>query len=174
MKKLLGVLLFTFPFLLFPRFCEAQYKVLLNFNDTNGKNPYLGAPVVSGKTIYGTTSSGGAHGDGCVFSLYTNGSNYKDLLDFNVANGSDASAPLLLAGNKLYGTTTMGGANGKGCIFSIDTNGGAYKDMLDFNGVNGSRPYGGVQLCGNRLFGMTAYGGANSVGVVYSIDTNGT
>ncbi|HTA27351.1 MAG TPA: choice-of-anchor tandem repeat GloVer-containing protein [Bacteroidia bacterium] len=174
MKKLSVILFFPLAFLLCPHFCEAQYKVLLNFNDTNGKNPYLGAPVVSGKTIYGTTTKGGANGDGCVYSLDTNGRNYKDLLDFNISNGSDASAPLLLAGNKLYGTTTMGGLNAKGCIFSLDTNGGGYKDLLDFNGVNGSRPYGGVQLCGNRLFGMTAYGGANSVGVIYSIDTNGT
>jgi uncharacterized repeat protein (TIGR03803 family) len=93
MKKIF--LLFTFTFLLFTNRCEAQYKVLLNFNDTNGKYPYLGAPVVSGKTIYGTTTSGGAFGDGCVFSLDTNGGNYKDLLDFDITNGGRCQCPFV-------------------------------------------------------------------------------
>jgi uncharacterized repeat protein (TIGR03803 family) len=151
------------------------YTVLFNFNYVNGAFPYGALTLsASGSVLYGTTAWGGAIDSGCVFSINTNGSGYKDLLDFDWANGRYASGALVLSGNTLYDMTERGGANGKGLIFSIDTNGSGYKDLLDFNGVNGANPEGNVTLSGGILYGAAFAGGANGDGLIFSVNTNGS
>jgi uncharacterized repeat protein (TIGR03803 family) len=153
---------------------NAQFTTLLNFNGTNGANPTGNLTLsVNGKVLYGLTSDGGVNGNGNVFSVNTDGSGYKDLLDFSGANGTYPYGSLTLLNNKLYGMTANGGANDSGCIFSIDTNGFAYKDMLDFTGANGSTPFGSLTISGNKFYGMTFGGGANLFGCIFCIDTNG-
>ena len=72
-----------------------------------------------------------ANDSGCVFSIDTNGGNYKDLFNFTKTKGYYPHGDLLLSANKLYGMTWIGGANNWGLIFSFDTNGGnSYKDLL--------------------------------------------
>lgn len=69
-----------------------------------------GAPVQIGNTLYGVTSSGGANGDGIIYAINTDGSNYHLVDSFNLAtNGSSPTGGLLAIGNTLYGT---GGGNG--------------------------------------------------------------
>ena len=149
------------------------YKELLDFDGTNGSYP-IGSLLLSGNMLYGMTSGPNIGNDyGNIFSIDTNGNNYKNLLNFNIANGREPAGSLTLLGNVLYGMTYMGGANGIGVIFSIDTSGGGYRDLLDFNGVNGGEPYGNLTLSEGKLYGMTCYGGVNGRGVVFSIDTDG-
>ncbi len=69
------------------------------------------------------TLIGGLYDSGCVFSIDTSGSNYKDLLDFDGTNGVAPYASLIRSGSKLLGMTAMGSAFYHGNIFSIDTNG---------------------------------------------------
>ena len=147
------------------------YTDMLDFNGTNGKNPY-GSLTLSGTTLYGMTYLGGANNDGVIFSIQTNGTSYTDMLDFGTW-GTNTKGSLILSGTTLYGMTAAGGA-GEGNIFSIQTNGTGYTDMFDFNLTNGSHPYGSLALSGTTLYGMTPYGGANNVGVLFSIQTNGT
>lgn len=99
---------------------------------------------------------------------------FKDILNFNYANGANPLGSLTLSGNVLYGMAGNGGANRDGCIFSIDTNGSGYKDLFDFNGTSGSQPLGDITLFGNEMYGMTFYGGANDSGCIFSINTNGS
>jgi uncharacterized repeat protein (TIGR03803 family) len=155
-----------------------RYRDLLDFNGTNGENPYGTLTLsTSGSTLYGMTYSGGAYNDGLVFSIDTNGSSYKDLLDFNGTNGQNpgyASLALSVSGNILYGTTFEGGPDNFGTLFSIDTGGNGYRDLFNFNHTNGEYPQGSLLLSGNLLYGMTQEGGANYDGNVFSIDTDGT
>jgi len=151
---------------------KAQYSVLLNFNSTNGANP-RGSLVLSGDKLYGMTYNGGAHNDGCVFSLNTVSNVYTDLLDFNGTNGANPAGSLILSGRMLYGMTSYG-LSSAGNIFSIDTNGNNYKDLFDFSGgLNGANPYGSLTLSGGKLYGMTRDGGRFETGNIFSIDTNG-
>jgi uncharacterized repeat protein (TIGR03803 family) len=156
------------------------YKVLWNFDDTgsiagnsNGAEPY-GNLTFSGGKFYGMTSEGGAFGLGCIFSIDTNGSHYRDLLDFNGTNGAEPEGNLTLLGNRLFGMTYYGGAYSDGLIFSIDTSGNQYKDLLDFNGTNGNNVHGSLTFSGNVLYGMTYSGGAHNKGCIFLIDTNGS
>jgi uncharacterized repeat protein (TIGR03803 family) len=154
---------------------NAQYADLLDFNGTDGNFP-LGSLTMSlsGNILYGMTNQGGT-GNGNVFSIYTNGTGYKDLLAFNVTNGGSPDGSLALCGSKLFGMTEFGGANSKGVIFSIDTNGTGYKDLHDFNITNGANPLGSLILSqnGRIMYGMTEGGGANGDGLIFSIDTDG-
>ena len=121
----------------------------------------------------GMARGGGRDLDGVVFSIDTNGSGYKDLLDFNSTNGSFHFTKLVNSGKVLYGMTDFGGINNKGCVFSIDTNGSNYKDLLDFNGANGYNPTSSLTLSGKVLYGMTSSAGVNFYGNIFSIDTDG-
>jgi uncharacterized repeat protein (TIGR03803 family) len=67
------------------------YSILRNFSflPTNGMNPY-GSLLSDGSTLYGTTSYGGSHVIGTVFSMNTDGSGFSLLHSFagGVADGS--------------------------------------------------------------------------------------
>lgn len=153
----------------------SHYKDILDFNGSNGKYPYYGKLVFSGGILYGMTGAGGANNDGCIFSVDTNGSHYKDLHDFNGTQGKEPQGSLMLYGKLLYGMTNLGGTNTDGCIFSVDTNGSGYKDLFNFGGNNGSNPEGDLTLSvsGKIFYGTTSLGGFYGNGCVFSIDTNG-
>ncbi|HTB32253.1 MAG TPA: choice-of-anchor tandem repeat GloVer-containing protein, partial [Bacteroidia bacterium] len=166
---------------------KAQYWVLLGFNGTNGALPY-GALTVSGNTLFGMTLDGGMNGDGNVFSIRTDGSNYKDLHDFSlvwVSSGPNGNGSwykvyypfgsLTLSGNRMYGMTWEGGTAGgfSGNIFSIDTNGNAYNDLYEMQlGKIGWYPYGDLTLCGNKFYGTTSAGIHSGFGYIFSMNAN--
>ncbi|HEX3720095.1 MAG TPA: choice-of-anchor tandem repeat GloVer-containing protein [Verrucomicrobiae bacterium] len=102
------------------------YTLLHHFGiSPDGANPRENL-ILSGGTLYGTTSSGGANGAGIVFSICTNGTGYSILraLD-NSPDGDIPLAGLALAGNTLYGTASEGGTNGTGTVFSLSLPGAA-------------------------------------------------
>jgi uncharacterized repeat protein (TIGR03803 family) len=151
----------------------ANYKDIFDFNGTNGQYPQGGALKLSGTQLFGMVYGGGANDSGCIFSIDTNGTAYKVLLNFNGPNGSSPIGSLTLAGKKLFGMTFTGGINSAGNVFTIDTTGMNYKDLIDFNGTNGLHPYGDLTIIGDKLYGMTEDAGAFADGNIFSIDSNG-
>ncbi len=148
---------------------------LLDFDGTNKGAQPIGSLTLSGTTLYGMTSYGGANNNGVIFKINTDGSGFQKLLDFNYTNsGSHPEGSLTLFGTTLYGMTNSGGNNGLGIIFKINTNGTGFQKMLDFDGTNkGSYPNGSLTILDTTLYGMTSKGGANNVGVIFQIYTNG-
>ena len=63
----------------------SHYTDLLDFNGTNGSQPFGSLTLLKNK-LYGMTSAGGADSSGIIFSIDTNGGAYTDLLDFDTAN----------------------------------------------------------------------------------------
>jgi uncharacterized repeat protein (TIGR03803 family) len=156
---------------------------------SDGINPNAGL-LLSGNTLYGTASYGGAgSGAGAVFELNTNGTGYKLLHSFG-GGSNDGGFPnggLVLSGGTLYGTSSSGGALGRGVVFALSTNGtgngSGYTNLYVFTGTNspyaittnnnGETPISGLTLSGNTLYGTTTHGGTNSNGIIFSIETNG-
>jgi len=140
----------------------------------DGDSPY-GSLTLSGNTLYGMTSYGGAANKGVTFSIGTDGANYTNLHEF-AGGAGDGENPLLgsliLSGSTLYGMTGWGGANNKGVTFSMATNGDDYTNLHEFAGYpgDGQNPYGSLILSGdgNTVYGMTRLGGANDYGVIFS------
>ncbi len=153
----------------------AQLTDIHGFNGPQGSYPW-GDLTLSGKTLFGMTFNGGAFSSGCIFSMDTNGNNYKDIFDFNLTNGSEPMGNLVMVGAKLYGLASYGGAYGiYGCAFSIDSDGNNYRDIHDFASVyDGANPTGSLTCSGGVLYGMTIQGGVPGPGTIFSIDTSGS
>jgi uncharacterized repeat protein (TIGR03803 family) len=106
--------------------------------------------------LYGTTTLGGANGEGSVFELSAqSGGGWKEsiLYSFNPSNSSDGFLPVagltIDSSGNLYGTTEWGGpVNGGGTVFELSrqTNGTWQETQLySFNWLSGDRtPFSGV------------------------------
>src|SRR5438309_839272 len=92
-----------------------------NFGD--GTFPGAGLLLATDGNYYGSTSDGGAYGDGTLFNTSTSGT-YTILYSFNnTANLSQMSplAPPVQATNGiLYGVTEFGGPSNDGTVYSLD------------------------------------------------------
>jgi uncharacterized repeat protein (TIGR03803 family) len=142
------------------------------WRDGGGPN---GGLLLSGNTLYGTTSLGGSNYDGVVFAINTDGTDYTNLYSFS--GGSDGGGPnggLLLSGNTLYGTTYWGGNNnaGSGSVFAISTNGTDFTNLYVFDSMN-EGPNGDLLLTGNTLYGTTQVGGNSDFGTIFSLSLLG-
>ena len=160
-----------------------NYRNLVNFTSSAGTATGLyplDSLTLSGTTLYGITTYGGSSGYGNVFSVATDGTNFRNLLSFTgTGGGTTGNAPIgspILSGSTLYGMTEYGGTMGVGNIYSIATDGTNYKNLLTFTGSGGSGQYpsGGLILSGTTLYGRTFEGGPNSAGNIFSVGIDGS
>ncbi len=174
MKKLLAFSFFILHFSFFIP-CAAQYKVLHNFNKTNGAYPYDDL-IISGTTLYGMTNGGGMFNHGTIFAIQTDGSLFNVLLNFNDTNGAAPYGHLAITGDTLFGMTYLGGKYGNGVIFSMLTNGSGYTILRNLGGGSNDpiNPIGKLNIIGNTLYGMSSAGGTHLLGNIFSINKNGT
>ena len=123
------------------------------------------------------TGTGGANGDGAVFSIPIAGGTPTVLASFDGTDGTNPYGSLTLVGSTLYGMTENGGTNNAGTIFSVPVTGGTPTTLQNFGfgGASGGHPYGGFVLSpdGSTLYGEAQDGGANGYGVVFSIPVAG-
>jgi uncharacterized repeat protein (TIGR03803 family) len=122
--------------------------------------------LLSGNTLYGTTSGGGSNLVGTVFAVTTS-AGFTNLYNFTGGVGGNPPSGLILSGNTLYGEDAID----NDIVFSINTNG---LNFTQYGNGGISYPQGGVILSGNTLYGTTQYGGANGNGSVFAINTNFT
>jgi uncharacterized repeat protein (TIGR03803 family) len=154
--------------------------------------------TLSGSTLYGTASQSLTGGNGSVFKINTDGSDYTNLYTFSIGGidsdnnyiltNSDGGQPdgvLALAGDTLYGTTSGRGTNGFGTLFRVNTGGSDFTNLHTFaisyssfntpiTNSDGVQPQAGMILSGNALYGTTETGGSNSLGTIFRINTDGT
>jgi uncharacterized repeat protein (TIGR03803 family) len=154
--------------------CAATYKVVYSFqNGSDGAYPLAGL-VNLGGTFYGTTSAGGAHAQGTVFSITPAGAETV-LHAFGVAgDGAQPYARLVSVGGNLYGTTLEGGTDNHGTIFQV-TPAGVVSLLHSFANANdGSYPQARLLDLGGTLYGTTANGGVgNDEGTVFKVTPAG-
>ena len=138
-----------------------------DFASSIGSTPYGNLIQAADGNFYGTTSAGGANGDGIIFK-WSPTSGYTDEYDFNGSGGSYPSGSLVQAADgKFYGMAQKGGAHSAGAIFQWSP-GSGYIDEYDFTGTAGSAPYGNlIQATDGKFYGLTSGGGAHSGGVIF-------
>jgi uncharacterized repeat protein (TIGR03803 family) len=94
--------------------------VLHSFGGTgDGSTPYASLIDVKGK-LFGTTETGGASGDGTVFSVAPKTG--AETVVYSFLGGTDGREPfagLIDAKGTLYGTTEYGGTSGNGTVFVL-------------------------------------------------------
>lgn len=155
-------------------------KILHSFQN-NGKDgywPFGGLILDTAGNLYGTTTEGGASGNGTVFQLTRRAhGKWTEKVLHNFGGGRDGSKPYAgvtfdAAGN-LYGTTYEGGGSGcggEGCgtVFLLPPPVPGAKWILKVlhsfrdDGKDGRHPFAGVILdAAGNLYGTTVYGPAS-------------
>jgi len=158
----------------------------------DGGYPMAGL-ILSGNTLYGTTYHGGSSGNGTVFKINTDGSDFTTLYSFTAlssiyynynfynvnSDGANPEGGLILSGNTLYGTAYDGGTNGYGTVFSLSSSsfGSVVAPLVVTttslpNGTNGTTYSQTLTASG----GQTPYSWTNSLGALPSglhLSTNG-
>jgi uncharacterized repeat protein (TIGR03803 family) len=159
------------------------FKILHEFGHTlqDGIGP-TGPLTLVGNTLFGTASAGADPNCGCgeVFSISTDGSNYKRIyvfrtgIPFDPKHGSTPIAGVLVIGSNLYGTTSAGGANGAGVIYRVSKNGSDFKLLHSFKGNFNGGPQGELMLGRDGFIYGTQFGGGKfNQGTVFRIRQSG-
>lgn len=153
----------------------ATVTTLVNFDGTNGSNPFM-ENLVQGKdgNLYGTTTYGGVSSDGVVFKVTPAGT-LTVLHSFAGTDGQNPESGLVLGvDGKFYGTVYQGGTNGYGTIFKI-TSAGTLTTLYNFANTDGSFPADAlVQGTDRNFYGTTSYGMPGKYGTVFKMTSGGT
>lgn len=150
------------------------YQVIFSFNGSpnypNGLTPNTLIQARDGN-LYGTAQNGGANttaqrSPGTIFTLKTDGSDFKVLFSFDDRTGQSPRAPLVQTSDgTLYGTTSQNGG-----VFRINPDGTDYRAVSTairtsdsfFQGLDGS------------LYGRTRLGGLNPPDLIYKVRPDGS
>jgi uncharacterized repeat protein (TIGR03803 family) len=156
---------------------SSMENVAYSFGATtdDGVGPRSGLVYVN-NVFYGTTSSGGVHGDGTIYSFHAAGS--RETVEHAFAGGSDGTLPsgaLTPLNGLLYGTTQGSYTKKLGTLFSFDPATAQENVLFNFDGTSrsapqGAHPYAGVTADNGLLYGTTRSGGAHNEGTVFSFD----
>jgi uncharacterized repeat protein (TIGR03803 family) len=122
----------------------------------DGANPSAAALVeATDGNFYGTTSAGGANGQGTVFKMTPSGALttlYSFCSQSGCTDGATPYAGLVQDTNgTFYGTTYAGGANGVGTVFSLSVGLGPFVETRPTSGAVGAA----VEILGSDLTGAT-------------------
>jgi uncharacterized repeat protein (TIGR03803 family) len=99
---------------------------------TNSDGGHPGGLVLSGNTLYGTTSEGGTSGRGTMFEVNTDGTGFATLPVFTNSDMTGSVAGFVRSGNAFYETVPFGGKGGGGFAFKVNTNGTGFIVMQSF------------------------------------------
>jgi len=139
-------------------------------SNLDGANPETGV-ALSGGRLFGTTTGGGAGGQGTIFTLDTDGSGFTNFYSFApFSTGEERVNPetiLLVSGSALYGTTMLGGDWGYGVLFRVNFDGTGFTNLYSFETFDESGPHGSLVLSGGVLYGITLY-------TVFKVNLDGT
>jgi len=154
-----------------------KQTVLHSFSGgADGANPNGGVIQNASHVLFGTTTAGGASGNGTVYSVTGTAETVLYSFAGGATDGANPQAGLVMdAKGNLYGTTYGGGASGNGTVFELvapATAGGAWTEKLLYSfagGTDGAAPVSRVNFdkAGN-LYGTTSQGGA-SYGTIYQL-----
>jgi uncharacterized repeat protein (TIGR03803 family) len=139
---------------------------------TDGSGPYAALTQGVDGNFYGTTSAGGASGQGTVFRLTPTGVEtvlYSFAGGFvGVADGGDPSTPLIQGSDGNFYGTSGGGIGNNGTLFKV-TPAGVETVLYYFTGGTAvNHPGALIQGVDGIFYGTTAYGGLSNLGTVFT------
>jgi uncharacterized repeat protein (TIGR03803 family) len=136
------------------------FNELANHTNDDGAVPLAGL-VLKECILYGAAQYGGTFGNGTIFALNTDGTNFRNLhsftfLHFNGMMGTNADGTypygtLVLSGNTLYGTAVFGGDSGDGTVFSVNIDGTGFATLHSFTRLVRSLPQLTITKSGSQV-----------------------
>jgi uncharacterized repeat protein (TIGR03803 family) len=157
---------------------QGALQILYVFG-TQARNPVAGVAFGPDGRLYGATMSDGRDDCGVLYSLATDGSDFRLLHRFSAGvDGCQPRATLVFGEDGgLYGTTPFGGpVGGVGTIFRFDLSTQAVSVLHTFHDDDplGSNPMPGLSRdAAGTLYGATVSGSTNGLGAVFSLTTGG-
>jgi uncharacterized repeat protein (TIGR03803 family) len=151
------------------------YTKKVDFDGTNGEEPWGSLIQASNGKIFGLTKLGGSNSVGILFEYDTISNTLTKKIDFSRnLNGAYPQGSLMQASNgKLYGMTYSGSSLTSGVLFDYDISSNTITKKIEFTGSNGADPYGSlIEASNGKLYGMTYAGGTNDIGILFEYDTS--
>jgi len=150
-------------------------SVLVNFNGTNGVNPFGSLIQAADGLLYGVAYAGGVYGYGMVFSYDISKGQYDTILSVNYDVG-DLQGNVIVDTtlHTIYATSNNGGSSAGGALFSYNMKTRAINTLINFDGANGGMPTGLLMwdTAANLIYSTTYWGGTYNYGVLYMYDVN--
>ncbi len=106
--------------------------VIHNFSAAPDLQYPRGTLVQDGTYLYGLTGSGGADGNGGIFRLRKDGSDYYNMHSFIYSESGYGSGHLAIDGSMLYGMASEGALYGYGTVFRMNKDTFAFSTLHDF------------------------------------------
>ncbi len=155
------------------------FEVVHLFGEPYGSLPVGSLTFDGSDTFYGTTTSGGASSGATLFSVRTDGKDFRVLHEFDDAGGGFSPNGSLVLGSSgtLFGTTELGGATSAGTVFAVNSDGTGFETLLDFPGwtVDGTHPWASlIEDAAENLYGTTQFGGASGSGTIFTVQPDGS
>jgi uncharacterized repeat protein (TIGR03803 family) len=147
------------------------FKTLHSFSggSNDGAVP-VGAPLLLGSKLYGTTLEGGEFNHGTVYSVNADGTGHQILHSFDISDGYQLETALVTDGTTLYGVAKLGGAgNLDGTIFSLAPDGSGFQVLHALGWADGFQPSYPLTYDQGTLYGTTLSGGSKVDGTVFAL-----
>ena len=148
-------------------------NIVANFSSTTGGFPKAPMIQASNGLFYGTTTNGGANGDGTLFSFNSSTNAITKLVDFTSAtDGGNCIAAMTQASNgNLYGIQRLGGSSGAGTLFEYVISTNTFTVLYEFNhGTSSQFPLSQLlEVYQNVLYG-TSSSNSGSGNTIFSYD----
>jgi uncharacterized repeat protein (TIGR03803 family) len=154
------------------------FPTRVDFTGANGAYPYAGVTSDASGNVYGTTTAGGAYGDGTVFEIASGSSTITTVASFSSWSVPEATVTLDPSGN-LFGTTHNGGTHRLGTVFEIAKGSNAVTTLATLGGgfliQQPAGPNSALMLdASGNLYGTTDYGGSHREGTVFELARGST
>ena len=152
------------------------FSVLHSFtgSGTDGNRPGGNLFLDAQGNIYGTTTTGGAYGNGIVFKISKSGA-YSMLHSFSAGEGSSPGDLVVDSSGNLFGVTGRGGTGDDGTIFEFSA-AQKFTTLYSFTGASdGKSPFGSIALdVRGNLYGTASQGGTYGSGTIFELSVGGT
>ena len=139
------------------------FTIVHNFTGPEGANPFSGLVQGLDRSLYGTTTYGGAFGLGNVFKMDSSGkvtSVYDFCRQSNCIDGQYPDSTLVMGPDgEFYGNTQNGGLYNFGSVFKVSAS-GVLTTLHSFDIADGVNPIGALLFASDGNF----YGTANAAG----------
>lgn len=153
-----------------------RHTVLHKLTLADGAFPRGSLIQATNNALYGTTTYGGTTGNGTIFRIDTDGSNFRVLHNFTGTDGQSPMGSLLQASNgALYGMALAGGSLNNGVLFRINLDGSGFRVLRNFTAFYERYNYGSLmQGADGFLYGAANGGNSAEPGSVFKIRMDGT
>ncbi len=121
--------------------------------------------------LWGNSSAVSRYMFGNIFSVNSDGSNFKTVIAFNDTDGYlPLNSPFEASNGKIYGVASGGGTHNWGTLYGIDPVTDSFSVIYNFrDGSLGATPESNLMQVNNGLiYSMTAIGGDSDIGDIFS------